>query len=196
MKFIKTICVLICSIFVFTACSTTMEGEKPVLNTVASSLSLTTGAVYAYKTYSKVENIIKKYNTLFTQEEITRLATINTEFKKTYVALKDLKPNVETIEKVTVTVAYFDDIYGNIKKNYTEAKNIIYPKIDLMDISDKITLLNFDRDVVMIDKEVDRVREKIKTELANKNINTVDITNTLRQIATFAQTMTILLATF
>jgi hypothetical protein len=183
----------LCLLLAFTGCTST-TGDKPVMTTVVSGITLTTGAVTAYKTYSKVESIVQKYAKLFDQGELDKLKAINNEFRETFTALTSLKPDVATAEKLIVTVTYFDNIYNGVKNNYRAAKAIIYPKIDMMEIKDKLVLLNFDRDAVMIDKQIEKVREKIQTELANKNVNTVDITNALIQIASFAQTVSMLIA--
>ena len=174
---------------ILTFCSScTQEITGP---NISQHVILTTRAISIYKNYGNVENIIKKYSELFTEDEIQKLAKVNNEFKDIYYTISKISSDAESLQKVLVSATVFDELYSSLKLQYITSRYIIFNHISEFDSQDRAMILMFDSNAKAIDKGVTSLRNR----MLNNNINEADITLLLSEIVTFVNSINILLNT-
>lgn len=154
------------------------------------SLMLSVRAISVFKSYDDVESIVLKNETIFTKEEYEKLGAISKELKEMYNYLNNLNFDAYSAEKILINVSNFENIYSSVRFKYLEARKIIYPKLNQLNITDKIFLLNFDGNVIAVDKNVAAIQDRIRKEREGE----IDITVVLRDIAMIVGTLAQILA--
>lgn len=133
-------------------------------------------------TYTEVIKIIEKHAGLFTEVEMAELEKNKELFDIISDRLDKLKSS-KVIKDISGAKVYYDDIenaWRMLKSGYSRVYGIVASKIPMMPNSDAIILMEFDRNIRVIDEYVTRVTN---TELSSSTRDVIDVMTKVLRMA-------------